>query len=770
MGIGFTSTMFSIVHGATRPLPFADAHELVAIEKVIQRASVAYGGTWPFDYEAWGAARAFESLGAYQSVEQNLAGDGVEPERLRGVRIAANTFAMLGVAASTGRTLVADDTRVGAAPVVVLSHGLWTRRFGADPSIVGRTIRLTGVPHVVVGVMPERFGFPVNAAFWTPLTLDGPAWRPRTGPALQVFGRLADGASFESASAELQTLTTNAYRREVTDAETAAAARVRVIPFQDVETPREVIRGLYLLVVAVSFVLLIACANVANLLIARAAAQARDIALRLALGAGRKRLIVEQLQETLSLAVVGMILGVGFAYAGTRLFALGTSHIIEAFWVDFRIDATVLLFASALAAVSTLVAGLTPALRVTRSNVADVLKDGAAGSSSLLIGRLSRWMIGGQVALACGLLAMTMVLARAAVNLRSVPWPYDPTAILTFEFELTGETFNDPGERQRKLFELSQAMNATPGVDVAGFATLLPGRANGGFEMSMDKPPVSGETSTTVVSLVSPEFFQVMGARALSGRLLTWKDDPAATRVAVVNASFARQHSPDRDPLGRQLYVLGRDHTIVGVVPDLMARDVQERQQDGVYVSVLQARPYGIRVMARGPSGPAAMWPPLRSSIRGVDPEMPLTEVFTLHEAVYREKRVLDVLSTLFLVFGIGALTLTAMGLYSVVAFAVTQRTREIGIRLALGASRLQVARLAIGQGSRQLIVGLAVGLTLAFGLSRGFAAMVERLPPADGPLLGWIAVALSLTTGIALVVPVQRAVGLQVLRALRTE
>ena len=201
------------------------------------------------------------------------------------------------------------------------------------------------------------------------------------------------------------------------------------MPFQDIETPREVIRGLYLLVVAVSFVMLIACANVANLLIARAATQARDVAVRLALGATRRRLVWNQLAETLSLATVATALGVGFAHAGTRLFAANTAHIIEAFWVDFRVDTSVLLFASALAGAAAMVAGLTPALRATRSNVADVLKDGAAGSSSLMIGRLSRWMIGGQVALACGLLAMTMVFARSSMNLRAVPWPFDPASI-----------------------------------------------------------------------------------------------------------------------------------------------------------------------------------------------------------------------------------------------------------------------------------------------------------------------------------------------------
>ena len=768
MGIGFTTTMFSIVHGGTRPLPFADPDKLIALEKRAGRPAFAQAGTRPFDYDAWAKATSFAAIGAYESIEENFAGDGAEPERLRGVRITANAFAMVATPALFGRALLADDMRGGAVPVVVLSHPLWQRRFAADAAIVGRSIRLTGVPHVVVGIMPARFGFPINAAFWTPLMLEQRAWQPGTGPALQVFGRLGDGASFESAQAELDTLTATAYRG-VVDAETAAAIRVRVMPFQDIETPREVIRGLYLLLVAVSFVLIIACANVANLLIARAAAQARDVALRLALGATRKRLIAEQLQETLSIALVAMVLGVVFAYGGTRLFASSTAHIIEAFWVDFRVDTTVWLFASALAGVATLAAGLTPALRVTRSNVADVLKDRASGASSLIIGRMSRWMIAGQVALACGLLAMTMVLARSAVNLRSVPWPYDPSSIMTFEFELA-EGAVDVADRNRRLTEFSQAMNAAPGVAVAGFTTLLPGRADGGWNVALDTPAAPGDSDTTVVSAVSPEFFDVAGARALRGRLFTWQDDAAAPRVAVVNASFVRRHSSKRDPIGRTLYASGRAYTIVGVVPDLMARDVQSRLQDGAYISILQSRPYGIRVMARGPADAVALLPSLRAAVHRIDPDMPITEVFTLHEAVYREKRVLDVLSTLFLAFGIGALSMTAIGLYGIVSFAVTQRTREIGIRLALGATRAQVLALVLGQGGRQLIVGLALGMLIAVGLSRGFAAAVEQLPPADGIVLLWIAVAMSTTAAVALVIPAQRAVGLQILRALRTE
>jgi predicted permease len=763
MGIGFTTTMFSIVHGATRPLPFADPHEIVAIEKRVTRAGVD-GSTRPYDYRLWvDAARSFDVLGAYESVALNLAAPGGEPERLTGAAITSNVFVMLGARAQLGRTLQADDMRPGATRVVVLSHGLWQRRFGGAGDVIGSAVRLTGVDHVVIGVMPARFGFPVNAAFWTPMPLAEAASPPGTGPRLVVFGRLRDGSSMASAGAELDALTASGL-----DQTAAGRVRVAVIPFQDIETPRDVIRGLYLLVVAVSFVLLIACANVANLLLARAAARSREVAVRLALGATRRQLLLEHLGEALSLAAAATVLGVALAHAGTRLFAVNTAHIIEAFWVDFRVDAVVLLFASALAAVATLIAGGVPALRAARSNVAEVLKDRAFGSSGLSIGRFSRSMIAVQVALACGLLALTMILARSAVNVHSVPWPFDPSSLLTFEFELP-DGGADVADRNRRLRELAAAIGATPGVEAAALTTALPGRGSS-WTFSLDAPAVDERQRTTAAAFVTPDFFAITRTHLRRGRLLTWQDDESAERAAVVNESFARRYSGDRDPIGRRIFIGTRDFTIVGVVSDVMAGDIQDREQDGFYTSILQSRPFGVRVMARGAGQPLELLPAIRETLRGIDPDMPITEVFTLREAVYRDKRVLDVLSTLFLVFGAGALSLTAIGLYALVSFSVAQRRREIGIRLALGSTRRHVLALVVGQGSRQLIAGLAAGLLLAMGLSRAFAAAVEQLPAADAPLLVVLSLAIAVTVAIALAVPARRASRLDLLDALRRD
>jgi putative ABC transport system permease protein len=425
------------------------------------------------------------------------------------------------------------------------------------------------------------------------------------------------------------------------------------------------------------------------------------------------------------------------------------------------------LFASLLAGLATLASGLGPALRAARSNIADILKDRSHGATGLALGALSRWTISLQVAVSCGVLALTIVLGQSAVAMRAVPWPFDPRHVMTFEFELAEELGNNDALRQLRLREIAAAVRNAPSVTAAALTTVLPGRGSH-WTFSLDAPGGDGRMPTTGGTFVSPEFFDVTRATARRGRLLTWQDDLEAPRVAVVNESFIQRHSPSRDVIGRRIFLGTRDYTVVGVVPDRMAGDVQDAAQDGFYLSILQTRAHGVRVMFTSAGDAAAALPAVRDALRRIDPDMPLTDVFTLQEAVYRDKRVLDVLSGLFLVFGVGAFALTAIGLYGAMAFGVAQRTREIGIRLALGASRWNVVRLVVAQGARYIAVGAAAGLLLAVLLSRAFASAFEQLPGPDAPLLLSIVAAIIGTAGLALAVPAERAARTEILRALR--
>ena len=765
LGIGFTTTMFGIVHGATRSLPFERPEDLQAVEKAPDGPADAAGlSIRTSDLETWSAAgRSIHGLAGYQQDRVNLSGDTREPERVPATYVTPNAFSLLGVGPQVGRTLLPGGNAPGAPAVVVISDRLWTTRFDRDPGITSRTLRLNGVPHAIVGVMPPRFGFPVNSSVWLPLAVP-PDASPGSGPRISVFARLRAGAKAGDAETELTLLT----RGQFASHGSTASSRVHLFPFTEIETPRDVIRALYVMVVAVSFVLLIACSNVANLLLARAAVRRRDLAVRMALGASGRHIVSAQLVEALMLSGVASVLGLGLAMAGTRLFAVNTANIIEAFWVDIRVDPIVVAFASLLAILASVVAGVAPALRAAGTNLSDTLA--GTGRSSLRLGRVARNLVAVQVTLAGGLLALTVILAQSSVQLRAVAWPFDPHAILSAELGMTGDTLDDPAARSRTVDEIAAAVRSVPGIEAAALVSVLPGRGGGNWTFTLDAPSERAYDGATAVAGVTPSFLEVLGARMTRGRALAASDDAGAPAVAVVNQSFASRYSPGRDAIGRRIFLGTRSLRIVGVVPDLMAGDIQDLSQDGVYVPIAQFRPFSVRLIARGSAPPRALFADVRSAIRRVDPDLPVTELLTLYDAAFEDKSVLDVLSLLFLVFGAVALALTAVGLYSVLSFGVAARTREIGIRVALGATRRHVVGLVARQGSTQVAIGLAGAMALAIAMSRAFASAVERLHPVSVSLVLTIVGALALISVLSLVMPARRAGRIEVARSLRAE
>lgn len=758
LGIGFSTTMFSIVHGGTRGLPFDDAESIVAVQRLPTAAGPVPSNTVR-DFNQWARGnQSFEALGAFQTDSNNLSGEGDVPERVSVAALTPGTFELLRVQPALGRGFAANDAISGAEPVVVLSDALWRRRYGADPSALGRSIRLDGVTHTVIGVMPAGFGFPLDASLWR--TVPG----GDDAQTVQVFGRLARGVSKESAQTELTTLGKAAAETE--QARTAIA--VKVVDFIELETPPETVWGLYLLLIAVSGVLIIACVNVANLFIVRAVARSRDVAVRLALGAGRRMILVEQLSESLVLSSLASVAGLAIAWAGTRAFRLGTSDILSAFWMDFSLDATVVAYASGLAIAAAAAAAIVPALRASRTDIVATLRDGG-GSSGLRIGRLSRGLLSGQVAMACALLAFTLLLGQAAVAIHARAWPFDPDKVLTAQIGVPLATLDEAADRERFLVQLEDAIGQLPGARASALASSLPGRGSGNWSFAIDA--VASDPSRlllTGVTMVSPNYFDALGASMLRGRGLTKDDRPETPAVAVVNESFVSRYSRERDPIGRRLYLGKRELTIVGVVEDAMPRDIDETDQNGVYVSIHQLRPYAIRIVAAAQGDPMPLVRSLRSAIDRVDSDLPIFETFTAREAALREKQVLDVLSRLFGLFGTGALVLTAIGLYSVTAFAVALRRRELGIRVALGATRADLLQMLTAQGVRQLVIGLTIGTLLAVVLTRAFRSAVEFTTMNDGFVIGAVVIALFVTAAIAIAIPVLRASGADPVKALR--
>jgi len=770
MGIGFTTTMFSIVRGGTRSLPFVEPHELVIVTATFPRNGIDDMEIRAFDFLEWSRQQtAFEGLGAFRMLSTNLSGDGERAQRYDATGITPNTLALLGEQPLLGRGLQPGDAQAGAEPVVVLGYDLWTTRFAADPGILGRIIRTDGEQRTVVGVMPPRFGFPISSDLWLPYLPDASA-APREGDYMRAFGRLRDGITVDRANAEMATI---AARLAAAQPETHDGWSARVYPFIDMETPREIRYALYLMVGAVSFVLLIACANVANLLLARAAMRTQEVAIRTALGAGRSRIIGLQLLESTMLAAIGVVLGLAFTAAALRFFALASASILEAFWVDFRIDGVVLAFASTLTVIAAAVAGVMPAARLSRIPAAAVLKEGAGGASGLRMGRLSRVLVVTQVALACGLLVLSATFVKSAVSLRATTFTFPVRDVLTAQV-VPSTTLQQDAQRWRRLIrELTLRTASIPGIRSAALTSALPGRGGGNWSFTMDGAATdpSQARSYTAVSFVTPGFLDVLESRVIRGRDLEWRDDETAPAVALVNESWVARWSPDREPLGRIIEVAARRMEIVGVLPDLFPRDIEEEVQDGVYAPFLQREgPVNVRLMARGPAQPLALIQPVRDAVVSIDPDLPVEEFATLYDAIFSEKRVLDAFSMLFFLFGLGALFLTVIGTYGVVAFSVSRRTREIGVRVALGARSADIARLVLGEGGRQLAVGGAIGMALAWALSRALATAIEPLQQAGVFMFGAVLALLIVTGVLALLIPARRALRVEPVRALRSE
>jgi predicted permease len=585
-----------------------------------------------------------------------------------------------------------------------------------------------------------------------------------------VFGRMRDGVAVDRASAELATVAARLARAYP---ETHGELSARVYPFVEMEMERETSRVLYLMLGAVSFVLLIACANVANLLLARAASRSREVAIRTALGATRRRLMAQHLAESLVLAAAGGLLGLAIAYFAVRFFAVSTANIIEAFWMQFRVDGTVVAFAAGLVGTAAIVAGILPAIRASRADVNEILKDATGGGTGLRIGRIARGLMVVEVALATGLLIMTLTFTRSAIALRSVDLPFPDRQIFVAQLGLGADEMPDDAARGRFMAELLERLRGTPGVRAAALVSYLPGRGSGHWSFSLDArsegTPVEA-LPTTGFSVVTPEFLDVLGAGVLRGRGLSWQDHAGAPPAALVNESFVRKYSADREVLGRRVWLGRRELTIVGVVPDLQIQDVDDPAAEGVYASFLQMPPYAVRLMVHTAGDPLTLTNPVRDAVAALAPDIPVFEPNTLRGAIYADKRILEVFGVLFLIFGAGALFLAVLGLYAVVSFAVSRRAREIGVRVALGARPRDVLQLVLRQGLVMVGLGAAIGLFIAFGLSRALSAGIDVIQPAGVPTYLAIVGILGAAALAGLVRPVRAALALPPATALRTD
>jgi putative ABC transport system permease protein len=775
LGIGFTAVMFSIVYGALyRGLPFPDGDRIHAVLGTNPQEGIEQTSVSIHDYTDWKEQQSsMEELAAFYSGTVNVTA-GTEPERYDGAFMTASGFRVLGVQPFLGRAFTDEETRPGGPQLLILGHHVWRDRFGSDPGILGQGVKVNGEDATVIGVMPEGFRFPQLEDVWVPLRVDPLALPRGEGSYVTPFGKLKPGVTAEASTAEFSGI---ARRLAEAYPETNRGLDAVVKPYTKMAMGGDSEPILLSMLGTVLLVLIVACANVANLLLARAAGRTKELAIRTAMGASRSRVLIHLLAEASILAVAGAVVGAVVARVGLDLFTRVVEFTDPPFWMSFTVDGPILLFIVAVTLLAALVSGLIPGLKVSGSRTHELLKDESRGSSSLRIGRLSRFLVMGEVAMSVGLLVSAGLMVKGMIRLRTLDYGFDRQEVFTARLGLFPSEYPDVEDRRLFFQELLDGLQSQPEVVSATLTTTLPGLGSNTTRFAVMGEAYAEETDyprTRTVS-VTPGFFETFGVGPLQGRTFQRADDPSGQPVVVVNAGFVRRFFPGEDPLGRQVR-LGTSQseepwlTIVGVVPDLYMQGVANSDEvtQGVYLPLAQNDAQFISLAVRGRGDPMALATVVREQVTAVSPDTPLYWVRTQERAIAEENWVVDIFGGLFGIFGVGALFLAAVGLYGVMAFSVKQRTQEVGIRMALGARAGRVLGMVLGHGIRQIAVGLVVGLGLGALLSRGLGEFLTLVDPWDPSVFGGIALVLLLTGLVASYVPAWRATRVSPVEALR--
>jgi predicted permease len=778
LGIGLCTTAFSLVYGVFgRGLDVPDADRLTLIYRTNPTRGIDWMGVTEHDFHDWAAQQtSFEALGHFSTGTVNLSGtEG--PERFDGAFVSANLFDILRVPPAIGTTFRPGDDVAGAALTVVLGHDAWVTRYRADPAIVGTSAIVNGEPATILGVMPDGFQFPSDQKLWVVRrdTRDRNPDRTR-GPQYDVVGRLADGVSMDQAELEMSVI---AQRLAQEYPESNADVTTRFRTFVDDYTGPQLRAVFGAMQVATLFVLLIAIANVANLLLARATLRVKESAVRTALGATRFRVVLPFFAETTVLAVVGAVIGLGIASVGVTLFDGATQGVGKPYWMRFAIDWPVLAFVAGATGLTALLVGGAPAFHVLRTDVNATLKDESRGSSGILGNRLTRALVVAEVGLSCALLIGAGLMIKSIANLRSFEYPFATENVFTARVGLFETEYPDTTARRGFFRALAERLAAVPGARSVALTTNLPADGDGSaiaiageaYSREQDHPTVRTAT-------VTPGFFETFDTRILAGRDFTVNDAAAGLPVAIVNQAFVARFFPNREPLGQRFAErMGRDSlsawmTIVGIVPDQKMEGFDsEDGPEGYYVPLGQRDPrfVSIAIQTAG-ANPLALTSGVREAVRALNPHLPIYNVYSMQGAIDQGTWFYGVFGTLFIVFGAAALFMATVGLYGVLSFSVSRRTKEMGIRMALGASAGDVIRLVMAQGGKQLAIGLSLGLVLAYGLTRVIGILMFEVTPQDPPVFTTVVLVITAVGLLASLVPARRATRTPPTVALRYE
>lgn len=784
LGIGLSTSMFSLVYGVLfRGLDVPEPDRIGVVSRLDTRqGEVDDDPMRSHDFlDFRERARSFESWLGYYSGTANLA-DDAGPERYLGAWVTANAFDVLGVQPVQGRTFVEGEDRPGSTPTVILGYHVWRDRYGLDPAVLGKSVRVNGRQGTVVGIMPEGFKWPSNHDLWITMDDDPSAAARGEGRYYWAMARLAEGVSWEQADLEVARIADQLVEEWPEESEGLSA---RLITISQQQNGGEISVIFLSMMVAVLCVLLVACANVANLLLARAAARIREAGVRTAMGASRLRVMAPFLAESLILATVGAAAGTALAFGAVGLFDRVTAPALTGrpYFIVFEVDLPVLLFAVGVTLLTALMAGAAPAFQVSRADVNEILKDEGRGSSSLRVGRLGKTLVMVEVAFSVALLVGAGLMTRSMVELGRFELPFEADAYATGRIALFETDYPTREDRQRFWTELLDRSERVPGVAAVALSGGVPGVGSAGTRIRLEGQSYTepGDRPITHLDQVTPGYFALLEAEILEGEVFGRQHVHDSEHVAVVNRSFAERFWPGATAVGRRFRTGTADTipwvTVIGVVEDLQMQGFSppgapSSTPVGYYVPAAQGDPSSLTVVARGAPGvqPNSLVPGLRDAVRSVDPDVPLFNVRTVAEAVSRSSWFYRVFGSVFVVFGAVALFMASVGLYGVLSFSVSRRTHEMGIRMALGAGRRQVVRMVLRQGIRQIAVGLVIGLLIAAALSNVLGFMMFGVNPRDPLVFGGV---LLLTLGVGLaasLVPARRATAVDPNVALRAE
>lgn len=775
LGIGANTAIYTIVSSALNfDIGAQDIERLVVVTATDASRRNPFGHSFLDFLDLRSEIKSVRSLAAYRMRGVNVSDASGLPELYRNVEMSANGFEIARITPTLGRNFTSDDERPGATPVVILAYHLWQDRYGRDPSILGRVIRVDEVPRTVIGVMPSKMRFPEDTDLWTPLLPD--LLSSHAPPNLMLFGRLADGAKLQTARAEMDTV---ARRVQTRSPESYQGLQVGLRPFLELIGVYAARRIVFAVLCAVGFVLLIACADVANLLLARAAARAREISIRVAIGAGRARIVRQLLIESVLLASVAGTFGWMVALGTLRWFDRATYSSNRPSWIHFSIDARAFVYLAAISIGAGILFGLAPALRLAKVDVNSAVKDGGHGTAGGRHGqRLAGALVVFEMVLCIVLLSGAGLMIRSAVNSYNAPIGVNFANVLTLSVNLPEAKYTKRDDEVSFHRRLKAKLESLPGVESVSLASAMPSQFTGYFSYELDgRPPADPrDQPLTGAVVVGADYFRAMQVRVRRGRGFTESAGIGGAPAVIVNETFAARSWPGEDPVGKRLrLVRGRTPpallTVVGLVPDIKQNPNQPLEWTPlIYLPYAMDPPRAMYLLARTTVPPLSLAEAFRREVQNLDRDLPVYDVATLEHRVNQNRLNAGIFAVLFAMFAGVALVLACVGLYAVVASSVSQRTREIGVRMAVGGTTRDIARLVFAQAFGRMAIGLAIGLPLGAALTFALRAGLVGVAPGDPLSLAGAALALILAGLLGCAIPARRAVRVDPIVALRCD